>query len=211
MLLDVVTVVVVAYFGSRLIVSFRRSLRSDAKRVMLLIVRGLRVRHFVPVPFVLTGVIVAAWFLTSLPVLSFGWWTAVGGEGNPVFGASERTEGTLLSWLLPLVFIVLLIPALPLFAEREEEIFRLGAESWSWRKRTWKAVLFGVTHALIGIPIGVALALSIGGAYFTVAYLRGYRRGGRPEALLEATRAHTAYNATIVLIVLVTLPELAAT
>jgi hypothetical protein len=40
-------------------------------------------------------------------------------------------------------------------------------------------------------------------------YLRGYRRGGRLEALLEATRAHTAYNATIVALVLLTLPELA--
>ena len=37
-------------------------------------------------------------------------------------------QGTTLEWLIPLVFIVLLIPALPLFALREEELFRLGAE-----------------------------------------------------------------------------------
>jgi hypothetical protein len=209
MLLDLLTVVVVAYFGSRLLVAFRRSLTSDAKTITLRIVRGLRLRHFLPVPLVLTLVVAAAFWLSSLPILSFGWWTAVGGEGNPVFGSTERTTGTVLSWLLPLVFMLLLIPALPLFAKREEEIFRLGAESWSTPKRIGKAVLFGLVHALIGIPIGVALALSIGGAYFTLMYLRGYRRGGRLEALLESTRAHTAYNATIVALVLLTLPELA--
>ena len=211
MLLDLLTVVVVAYFGSRLFVAFRRSLTSDAKATTLRIVRGLRPRHFLPVPLVLTLVVAAAWWLSSLPVLSFGWWTAVGGEGNPVFGSTERTSGTVLSWLLPLVFMLLLIPALPLFAKREEEIFRLGAEAWSTPKRIGKALLFGLVHALIGIPIGVALALSIGGAYFTFMYLRGFRRGGRIEALLESTRAHTAYNGTIVALVLLTLPELART
>jgi hypothetical protein len=164
MLLDLLTVVVVAYFGSRLLVAFRRSLTSDAKTITLRIVRGLRLRHFLPVPLVLTLVVAAAFWLSSLPILSFGWWTAVGGEGNPVFGSTERTTGTVLSWLLPLVFMLLLIPALPLFAKREEEIFRLGAETWSTPKRIGKAVLFGLVHALIGIPIGVALALSIGGA-----------------------------------------------
>jgi hypothetical protein len=210
MLIDLLTVVVIAFFGSRLLVAFRRSLMSDAKWITLRIVRGLRLRHFLPVPVVLTLVILAAYALSSLPILSFGWWTAVGGEGNPVFGSTERTSGTALSWLVPLVFMILLLPALPLFAKREEEMFRLGAEEWSTVKRVGKAVLFGLVHALIGIPIGVALALSIGGAYFTLSYLYGYRRGGRIEALLESTRAHTAYNLTIVVLVLVSLPTMAS-
>lgn len=209
LLVDLLTVVVVAYFGSRLVVAFRQSLRSGAKTLTLRIVRGLRPRHFLPVPFVLAAVVAAAWWLTSLPVLSFGWWTALGGEGNPVFGSTERTSGTVLGWLVPLVFIVLLLPALPLLAEREEEMFRLGAEAWTPAKRLGKVVLFGLAHALIGIPIGVALALSVGGAYFLWAYLRGYRRGGRMGALLESTRAHTAYNLTIIVIVLLSLPALA--
>ena len=58
-------------------------------------------------------------------------------------------------------------------------------------------------HAVIGIPIGAALALSIGGWYFTWAFLRGYRAGGETEALLESTRSHLAYNAIIVTLVLV--------
>lgn len=210
MLLDLLTVVVVAYFGSRLIVAFRHSLRDETKAVTLRIVRGLRLRHFLPVPLVLTLVILAAYGLTSLPLLSFGWWTAIGGEGNPVFGSSDRTSGTPLAWLIPLVFMILLIPALPLFARREEEMFRAGAESWPWAKKIGKQVLFGLVHALIGIPVGVALALSIGGLYFLGMYLRGFRRGGPVEALLESTRAHTAYNLTIVVIVLLSLPTIAS-
>jgi hypothetical protein len=100
----------------------------------------------------------------------------------------------------------MLLPALPLFARREEEMFRLGAESWSWPRRIRMAVLFGLVHALVGIPIGAALALSIGGAYFQFVYLRAYRRtGSRREALLESTRAHLAYNASIVALFLVAL------
>ena len=169
------------------------------------ILRGLRLRHFAPVPLVAGLVIVAAVLLVQVPLLDFGWWTALGGEGNPVFGSTERTAGTALEIVIPLVFITLLVPALPLFAEREEQMFREGAEDWSTTKRLLKGVQFGLVHAIIGIPIGVALALSIGGWWFTIAYLRGFRAGGREAALVESTRAHTAYNATLVALVFLVL------
>lgn len=211
MALDLLTLVVVAFVGTRLALAFRTAVRRDVAAQTLAIVRGIRARHVIPVPFVAAAVVTAATLLTQLPVLSFGWWSAVGGDGNPVFGSTQRTSGTVLEWLVPLVFIVLLLPALPLFARREEEIFRLGAETWSTPKRIARAFLFGVVHAVIGIPLGVALALSIGGAWFTLAYLRGYREGGRRSALMESTRAHTAYNAVIVVIVLLTLPAIVGT
>jgi hypothetical protein len=68
-----------------------------------------------------------------------------------------------------------------------------------------KAVQFGLVHVIIGIPIGVALALSIGGGYFQWVYLRGFRRSGNSHTmgLLESTRAHMTYNAVIVAVVLV--------
>jgi hypothetical protein len=95
------------------------------------------------------------------------------------------------------VFLILLTPALPLFAEREEQMFRQGAEQWSTRRRIRRAVEFGLVHALIGIPIGVAVALSIGGLYFTWRYLKG--------GILESTRAHLAYNIEVVLLVVLAL------
>ena len=204
--LDLVTVVVLAWFGSRLVISFRRSVASGAREHSLELVRGLRPRHFLPVPLVLAAVVAAAVFLQSLPILSFGWWTAIGGQGNPVFGVTERTAGTAFEIVVPLVFVALLIPALPLLVEREEMLFRLGAELWSAPKRVAKVLLFGLVHAIIGIPIGTALALSIGGAWFMLGYLRAYRQtGSRRAALAESTRCHLAYNSTIVALVAVVL------
>ncbi|HEX2849632.1 MAG TPA: hypothetical protein VHN98_03730 [Acidimicrobiales bacterium] len=205
MLLDLLTVAVLAWFGSRLVVSFRRALTGPARARSVAIARGLRPRHFVPIPFVLTAVVAAALALTALPLLSFGWWTAIGGQGNPVFGVTDRTAGSALSVFVPIVFLVLLVPALPLLVETEERMFRQGAEAWSWPRRVGKVVLFGLAHALIGIPIGFALALSIGGAWFMAAYLhRWHRTGSQAQAVLESSRCHLAYNASIVTVVAVT-------
>jgi hypothetical protein len=194
---DLLSLAVVALFGSRLLYIFGRTITPAARQRSWRIMRGLRFRHFAPVPFVLAAVIIAGGLLVQLPVLSFGWWGALGGQGNPAFGITDTTAGTPFEVLIPLVFVVLLLPGLPLLVAREEEIFRLGAEDWSWPKRLWKAVVFGLVHALIGIPIGVAVALSIGGLWFTLAYLRG--------GLLESTRSHLAYNGFIVSIVLIAL------
>ena len=74
-------------------------------------------------------------------------------------------------------------------------MFRSGAEHWSASRRVLKTLQFGMVHALIGIPIGAALALSIGGAYFMFVYLRAFHRtGSSNDATLESTTAHTAYN-----------------
>ena len=78
-------------------------------------------------------------------------------------------------------------------------MFRTGAEHWSTARRVLKVVQFGLIHAVIGIPIGAALALSVGGAYFLRVYLREFARSGSAnEATLESTTAHTVYNGVII-------------
>ena len=63
---------------------------------------------------------------------------------------------------------------------------------------------FGLVHALIGIPIGAALALSVGGAYFMWVYLRRFRAAGtRDAALIESATAHAVYNALIVIMLVI--------
>mgnify|MGYP006352911413 CR=1 FL=1 len=64
----------------------------------------------------------------------------------------------------PVIGLALLLPALPLFAYAEERMFRAGAQRWARGRRTLKVLQFGMIHVIIGIPIGAALALSIGGA-----------------------------------------------
>jgi hypothetical protein len=200
--LDVATIAVLAFVGVRIAGGTRIALSGKGRDHVAGIVGGLRLHHFVlAIPaFVLTAAAVIV--LVQFPVLDWGWWTALGGFGNPVTGGTERTTGTPLEWIVPLVFVTLLIPALPLFAEAEERMFRLGAEGRSRWGRVRRSVEFGLAHAIIGIPIGAALGLSVGGMYFTWSYLRVFRRtGDQTAATLESTRAHTAYNATVIALV----------
>jgi hypothetical protein len=192
------TVVVLVFVGSRIFSGTRLLGRRDVRDHVLEIVRGLRLRHFLLAWPALIGVVTVAFALLQVPGLSWGWWSAIGGVGNPVLGSSERSAGTPLEWIVPALFLTMLIPALPLFAESEERMFRLGAESKTWPQRIRRAVEFGLVHCLIGIPIGVGFALSVGGLYFTLAYLRRFRATGSPrEAMAESTRAHLGYNLTV--------------
>ena len=195
---------VLALVGVRLVQAVTLSRTHRGRSLSREVWTNLRWRHIWPVPFVLASVLLVAVPLLMLPVLRWGWWSALGGDGNPIFGSSTATAGTVWEWLIPLVFMVLVVAALPLFANAEERMFRMGAQRWTTRHRIVKIVQFGLIHAVIGIPIGVALALSVGGAYFMSVYLRSYSRTGSvEEATLESTRAHTAYNALIILSVAV--------
>ena len=199
---NVLSVVVLAVVGLRLVQAVTLSRSPRGRSLSRQIWTGLRWRHIWPVPFVLAGVLLVAIPLLYVPVLRWGWWSALGGEGNPAFGSSSTTMGTVWAWLIPLIFIALVLLALPLFANAEERMFRMGAQLWSTRQRVIKVLQFGLIHAVIGIPIGVALALSVGGAYFMAVYLRSYAlTGSTNEATLESTRAHTAYNALIIVTV----------
>jgi len=201
-LTDLATFAVLAFVGFRLVGGLRASLASRGRSQLATIISGVRWRHIWPVPIVLTLVIVVAAVLMQVPGLDWGWWSALGGEGNPVFGSNDATVGTIWSWIIPATFMLLLFPAIPLFAYAEEMMFRKGAEHWSANKRAAKVVQFGLVHALIGIPIGTALALGVGGAYFMNVYLRAYRKVPlASEATLESTRAHSVYNAAIVSVV----------
>lgn len=201
-LVDLVTLLVLAYVGVQLVHAAHRSMA--ARRRVVRIVAGLRWRHFLHAVPVAAAVLVAVALLIRVPGLAFGWWTAIGGIGNPVFGASEHGPGGEVARWLPVVFAGLLLLALPLLVEREEWTFRRGADRRSAFRNAIVALAFGLVHAAIGIPIGAAVALSIGGVYLTHVYLREFRRTrSRVAALAESTRAHLGYDLVIVTVVLV--------
>lgn len=208
-ILDLLTVAVLAVVGVRLFEAARTSVGSHRKA--LGVVQGLRRRHFLRAIPVVALIVSTAFVLIQLPVLSFGWWSAIGGEGNPVVGVSNRDLG-IASVVIPLFFIGLLIVGMPLLVAREEWVFRRGAEERGTAVNLGRSVLFGLAHAVVGIPIGAALALSIGGLYLTRCYLNGWKETrSQTGALLESTRAHLAYNLTIVALVLISLLVLVAT
>ena len=204
-LTNVVTFVVLGFVGFRLVGGLRAARTGPGRTIVTRVWRNIGWRHLWPVPLVLTIVLAVATALIAIPGLSWGWWSALGGQGNPVFASSDSTIGTVWEWLIPLVFMVLLFPALPLFAYAEERMFRGGAEHWSTGRRVFKTMQFGLIHALIGIPIGAALALSIGGAYFMRVYLRRFKvTGARDDSLVESATAHAVYNGLIVTLLIIT-------
>ena len=205
-LTTVLSVAVLGFMATRLVTGVRVARSAPGRAVVREVRRRIGWRHVWPVPIVLFIVIVAASAAMLVPGLDWGWWSAIGGEGNPVFGSTDQTAGTIWEWIIPTVFIALLLPALPLFANAEERLFRRGAEHWGTGRRALKTVQFGLVHALIGIPVGAALALSLGGAYFLAVYLRSYRASGSAaDATMESTTAHTVYNGVIIGVVLIAL------
>ena len=202
---DLLTLAVLAYVGFRLADAARHAVLSRGH--VLDLVAGLRPRHFLLAVPALATVITLAGLLWQVPGLSFGWWTAIGGEGNPVFGQGPEGAATSsgpLEVIVPIAFGILLLIGLPLLVEGEEWVFRRGAELRTRAGNFRRAVLFGLVHAVIGIPLAAALALTAGGLYLNWSYLRMWRRTGSAEAgLAESTRSHLAYNLVIIAIVLV--------
>src|SRR5581483_8269302 len=98
---DLLTVAVLAFVGFRLADAARQTFSSRGH--VRQIVAGLRLRHFVRAVPVLFGVLAVAG-------LDFGWWTALGGQGNPVVGVGPKsaTPGAL-ETIVPLVFVSLLL------------------------------------------------------------------------------------------------------
>jgi hypothetical protein len=193
---DLLSLVVLAFVGVRLFEAARISM--ERRRRVLWLIRGLRTRHFAWALPVWIGVAAVAFGLSYVPGLDFGWWTAIGGNGNPVLGSSSGSSGQGLVTWLPFVFVPMLLVAMPLLVEREERMFRAGAERRSTFANLRRALLFGLVHAIVGIPICAALALTLGGVYLTDRYLRAFRvsRSG-DVAVTESTRCHLAYNYTI--------------
>lgn len=195
--MGVLTVAALGWVGSNLVVSARRAFRLRAHVVDLLV--GLRPRHLWPAPFVLASVVAVFALAWLVPALRFGWWTLLGGQGNVVFGTTDQTQGTVFEVLIPVVFVLLLLPALPLLVEAEERRFRFGAEGWSTGRRALRGLQFGLLHLVVGIPVAAALGITVAGWWFTRVYLRAFRASGSAgEALAESTRAHLGYDLVVI-------------
>jgi hypothetical protein len=188
-----------AAVGVRLLMIVRTMAKSPSRGRLQQHWKQLSWRHILPVPLVAAAVGGTAAALWVIPPLRFGWWSLIGGEGSAVFGSSDTTSQSWWGRLIPLAFIVMIAFALPMLAESEERVFRLGAEQWSPARRVLRCLQFGLIHLVVGIPIAVALALSVGGAYFMWRYLDTWNHTfNRVSSLNESTRAHLGYNAVLI-------------
>jgi hypothetical protein len=170
---------------------------------------GVFIRHvsgsdIATVPCLILAVVAAALALHALagvsPALSFlnwGWWSMLGGTGNLITG--QTSSGPDWMGYAPFVIVPILLVNIPRLAHSEEEQYRFGAETQSWQQRLWTALKFGLVHLVMGIPVGVALALSIAGLGFLGVYLSAFKKTG--DAVFATERAgafHAAYNLTLI-------------
>lgn len=185
--------------------------RTRKARSSLVILRGLRPRHFGWAVLYITvgciGLVVLETASPSSPWLTRGWWQFMGGEGNVWLGQtsadyepSNQVAGAAvkaLSILLPLLLILLV----PLLAWAEERLFRRGLQSEPWGRRLGRQGLFGLVHMLVGVPLMVVPVLAGMGCLLLGVYLRRYGlTGSQGLALLESAKVHTAANVLLLLL-----------
>ena len=127
------------------------------------------------------GVVLAAYVLSFVPGLSWGWWSLLGGTGNIAVGST----GSFGDWGSPLVALVmcaLFVAVAPVYVSFEEWTFRRHSESRSVPRQLAVAFGFGMLHLVAGIPVAAAIALTGAGWWFTNRYLAGHRLESHPVA-----------------------------
>jgi hypothetical protein len=151
--------------------------------------------------------------ITLTPYFGYGWANLIAkGGGNilitPVFSAFNSTLYIVRS--LPSLFIFAFLLSLPFMARLEENIFRRGVHTW--KEITWRSIVFGLMHLIIGIPVGIGIALIIPGFFFAYIYRKTYlkqvsknitQKLARNEAILESTAYHTMMNTIFIIYVLI--------
>ncbi len=170
------------------------ALRSSRTRVVL---RGLRPAHFLrAIPLFVAIVLIAATSVAFVPMGDLGWWSALGGQGNVLFGnAGPRPDPSWIQRSAPWACLLMIAMAAPAMVRLEERWFRRAADRYSPARGVLRQAGFGAAHMIVGVPVGAAIALMAAGLVFQRAYLRALRvRGSRWDALMASTHLHLAYN-----------------
>ena len=163
-------------------------------RENLAIIRQYRLRHILTSLFVLAavggvtfGLIKASPVFDLNPIL----WviSKLFHAGNGHGQSNVLFSGLNWKWYA-VIFLPVLILALPRLAQVEEVNYRTGTRNWF--DGTLKSLRFGLVHMIMLIPFGASLALTLGGLWFTHQYFRG--------GVERSTIYHAAFNTMIVVV-----------
>lgn len=177
------TVLRLAIAGWILVVLGRASRGAWAhRRLITMVWSRIRLRHLLGAVGLLAVVVTAASVMIStVPGLDLGLGALVGTSSNAVFTPLEEAVARTgpasagsIDWPLLVVSTAFLLPLaalLPWLAFVEEEVFRAGLEDASVWGELRSALVFGLAHLVMLVPVGAALA--VGGAGY--AYGRVYR------------------------------------
>jgi hypothetical protein len=103
--------------------------------------------------------------MVFVPASQWSWLSMFGGDAQNANLAPMRVPW--LAW----AFIPMLLLKLPTAALWEERLFRGGTASWG--EGAARSLAFGLVHCLVGVPLGIGLALALAGLWFTRQYMWG--------------------------------------
>ncbi|HEU0085735.1 MAG TPA: hypothetical protein VFQ59_02130 [Candidatus Paceibacterota bacterium] len=128
--------------------------------------------------------------------------------GNIYIAPIIEAANTSIRWVqvLPFLFFLLFLVAIPLLAHLEEKIFRKGNHKWPDIIK--QSVVFGLIHCLVGISLAAGIALIGTGFFYANKYRKTYLKElkehndhtrAEEQAVLVSTTYHSFYNSVIII------------
>ncbi len=170
------------------------------RRLIVTIWSRVRLAHLVGGVALLVAVVTLASLLIAwVPGLDLGLGTLLGTSSNAVFTPLEEavartgpSPAGAVDWpllLLSSAFLLPLATLLPWLAFVEEEVFRAGLEDASVLRELGAALLFGMAHLVMLVPVGAALAVGGCGWVYGRVYRGAYARSDGSEVPGAALRS----------------------
>ena len=171
------------------IIFYREHLPEDIKDSNA-IRKDLKPKHFLIGTLSIISVLATGTLLIRyIPGMQFGWLTWIASQASET-QTGQTVESSPFLWATTIILILIFSIVLPKFAFLEEEKFR---KPYVWATKPMQfmqALKFGIAHLIMGIPIGAALALSVGGVFFTETATRAAKKELN-TALIEISQHHS--------------------
>src|SRR5690606_9359599 len=171
------------------------------RRLVLTIWGRVRPTHLLGSLGLLVGVVaVASGLIAWVPGLDLGLGTLVGTTSNAVFTPLEEAvarttppAGGGVDWPLVVLstgFLLPLLVLLPWLAFVEEEVFRAGLEDATILQELRAALVFGLAHLVMLVPLGAALAVAGCGVVYGRVYRAAHARSDGSEVPAVVLRSY---------------------
>lgn len=151
--------------------------------------------HYVPILFSI-----------SWTQMAFGTTSSIAYPRLDLLGVDENS---LLMRVVVLIYLASLVWTMAFVVHLEESFFRKAKDDW--KLIPLMSLIFGLSHMLLGISLGIALSIGIAGSAYHLFYLIHLRKkkarsmpleDARNEAVLHSASLHIMVNSLIVLIYL---------
>ena len=138
--------------------------------------------------------------------MTWSWISMLSGDGTDVQGgnimAAPFKSGSV---IIIGIFWLLLTLALPYLAKGEEQTFR--GLIFGTKRRIITSIKFGLIHMVVGVPLFIALVLSVVGYIFSIFYVKAFNKAAKVDpytanevAINVSTSVHAKYNFLIITI-----------